>query len=137
MTDLTMMTGQFVADVSAQSIPQPGAGQRFDALMNAPAGADVYTAQALAPGSDALRPVEMPHELLSWGNELSSQMRAALAKPSDVQAIDTERFPELAAMQSISMETRHFMLLSTQIEFVSKSAEVSEKGLQTLYKQQG
>jgi hypothetical protein len=146
MTDTTMMMGQFVVDPSASSSPGPGAAQRFEAMLHAPAGAgidtapagaDVYTVQAPAPSSGAMRPVEMPHHVMSLGNDLSAQMRAALEKPGSAQAIDTERFPELAAMQAISADTRHFMLLSTQIEFVSKSAEVSEKGLQTLYKQQG
>ncbi len=137
MTDMTMMTGHFVADPSASTMPKPDAAHRFEAMLNAPSGADVYTAQLPPPSSDALRPVQMPQEVLNVGNNLSSQMRTALEKPSNSPPIDTERFPELAVMQAISMDTRHFMLLTTQIEFVSKSVEVSEKGLQTLYKQQG
>jgi hypothetical protein len=141
MTDLTSMAGQFLVQPGSNaSTPQLNPTQRFEALLNMPSGADVYVDKAqtqAASSNDAMRPVQMPQEVFAFGNDLSSQMRAALEKPSLTQTIDTERFPELAVAQAISADTRQFMLLDMQIHFVSKSAEVSEKSLQTLYKQQG
>jgi hypothetical protein len=140
MTDPTMMAGQFALDpkaMPAPSVAAPGAPQRFEAMLDAPAGAELYIAPIKTPATEATRAAQMPQPLFQFGKELSAQMRATLDKPVAGQAIDTERFPELAMAQAISSEMRQFMLLDMQVHFASKSAEVSEKGLQTLYKQQG
>jgi hypothetical protein len=144
MTDLTALAAQIAPNPSttpapAAPAPAPGASQRFEALLDRPvnANADVYTAPAKAPATEATRPAQMPQQLFQYGKELSAQMRATFEKSAVEQSIDTERFPELAVAQAISSEMRQFMLLDMQIHFLSKSAEMSEKGLQTLYKQQG
>jgi hypothetical protein len=142
MTDLTELAAQIAPNPSttpAPAAPAPGASQRFEALLDRPvnANADVYTAPAKAPATEATRPAQMPQQLFQYGKELSAQMRATFEKSAVEQSIDTERFPELAVAQAISSEMRQFMLLDMQIHFLSKSAEMSEKGLQTLYKQQG
>jgi hypothetical protein len=141
MTDLTLIAAPTELNpASGAAIPAPGAPQRFEAMLDRPANtanADVYAAPAKVPVTDGTRPAQMPQELFQFGKELSAQMRATFEKSAVEQSIDTERFPELAVAQAISSEMRQFMLLDMQIHFLSKSAEISEKGLQTLYKQQG
>lgn len=140
MNDLTMMAAQAGVDpaaVSGAATPAAGASQRFEAMLDRPVNADVYTAPVKAPVTEATRPAQMPQQLFQFGKELSAQMRATFEKSAVEQSINTQRFPELAVAQAISSEMRQFMLLDMQIHFLSKSAEISEKGLQTLYKQQG
>jgi hypothetical protein len=140
MTDLTVIAaqlGQNPAATSGATTPAAGAPQRFEAMLDRPLNADLYTAPVKAPVTEATRPAQMPQQLFQFGKELSTQMRATLEKSAVERSIDIERFPELAVVQAISLEMRQFMLLDVQIHFLSKSAEVSEKGLQTLYKQQG
>jgi hypothetical protein len=144
MTDLTVMAAQIGVDpaaTSGASAPglgqSPGAPQRFEAMLDRPLNADVYTAPVKPQASSATRPAQMPQQLFQFGKELSAQMRATFEKSAVEQSIDTQRFPELAVAQAISSEMRQFMLLDMQIHFLGKSAEISEKGLQTLYKQQG
>ncbi len=139
MTDMTLIAQQLGADPQLHSIPKPEAAQRFESLLDAPAKTDVYTTHPAGPApTDALRPVQLPPEVAKVGNDLSAQMRDLTDKfPKWEKVIDTETYPELAIQLHMSMEMRKFMMLDTQIHFVSKAVEISDKGLQTLYKQQG
>lgn len=139
MTDMTLVAQQLGIDPQLHSIPKPDAAQRFEALLDAPAKTDVYTTRSNATAqTDALRPVQLPPEVAKAGSDLSGQLRDLTDKfPKWEQVIDTETYPELAIQLHMSLEMRKFMLLDTQIHFVSKAVEISDKGLQTLYKQQG
>jgi hypothetical protein len=139
MTDMTIAAQQLAADQQIHSIPKPDAAQQFEALMDKPAQTDVYSSRAAAsPETDALRPVQLPSEVAKAGNDLSSQLREMTDRlPKWEQAVDTETYPELAVQLHLQMEMRQFMMLDTQIHFVSKAVEISDKSLQTLYKQQG
>jgi hypothetical protein len=140
MTDMTIAALQLAADQQIHSIPKPDAAQQFEALLDKPAHTDVYSSRAAAPTpqTDSLRPVQLPPEVAKAGNDLSSQLREMTDRfPKWEKAIDTETYPELAVQLHMQMEMRKFMMLDTQIHFVSKAVEISDKGLQTLYKQQG
>jgi hypothetical protein len=139
MTDITTAAQHLAADQQIHSIPKPDAAQQFEALLDKPAPSDAYTTRtAAAPQTDALRPVQLPPEVAKAGNDLSSQLREMTDRvPKWEKAIDTETYPELAVQLHLQMEMRKFMMLDTQIHFVSKAVEISDKSLQTLYKQQG
>jgi hypothetical protein len=138
-TDLTLVAPQLAADPQIHSMPKPEAAQRFEALLDKPAPTDVYSTHIPAAArTDALRPVQLPPEVAKAGNDLSTQLRELTDRfPKWEKVIDTETYPELAVQLHMQMEMRKFMMLDTQIHFVSKAVEISDKGLQTLYKQQG
>jgi hypothetical protein len=149
MTDTMALMGEFIVQgaVQPQGAPAAGAAQRFDALMSAPAQSagpaashaprhDTYV-ERVPDSAPVSRPALMPQSFFEAGNDLSNRMRATFEKSAFTQPVDAERFPEVAIMQNISLQTREFMLLDMQIHFASKSVEIADKGLQTLYKQQG
>ena len=153
------IAGQFLVP---QGPAAAGAAQRFESLMNAtapgqgaatgpgqsPTGAERHErVGAIGQGADRYidavprvlqasdKGVSLPKVITTMGKELGEQMRASVERSR--VAADTVADPDLAAAHKAIAEIKEFGMLTLQFNYVGKMVELTEKDLQTLYKQQG